>query len=101
MKEKQLDLRGLICADRAERIRAALTESGLGSLRVVVDDDAKGASRRRRGDGRGGGGRRTLVAGQDDVDFGSLPLDGGSPTQGGGCVPRVIGFGVVVDHDSQ
>lgn len=41
MEEKQLDLRGLICADRAERIRAALAESGLESLRIVVDDDAK------------------------------------------------------------
>ena len=66
-----------------------------------VTDDAQGASRGRQGDGRRWGGRRTLVAGQDDVEFGSLPLDGGSPTQGGGCVPRVIGFGVVVDHDSQ
>jgi len=41
MEEKQLDVRGLICADRAERIRAALAESGLESLRIVVDDDAK------------------------------------------------------------
>jgi len=41
MEEKQLDLRGLVCADRAERIRAALAESGLESLRIVVDDDAK------------------------------------------------------------
>jgi len=41
MEEKQLDLRGLVCADRAERIRAALAESGLESLPIVVDDDAK------------------------------------------------------------
>lgn len=41
MEEKQLDLRGLVCADRAERIRAALAETGLESLRIVVDDDAK------------------------------------------------------------
>lgn len=41
MPEKQLDLRGLICADRAEQIRAALAEPGLDSLRVVVDDQAK------------------------------------------------------------
>ncbi|NLF71849.1 MAG: sulfurtransferase-like selenium metabolism protein YedF [Candidatus Anammoximicrobium sp.] len=38
---KQLDLRGLVCADRAEHIRAALAESGLESLDIVVDDDAK------------------------------------------------------------
>lgn len=41
MTEKQLDLRGLICADRAERIRAAFAEPGLDALRVVVDDQAK------------------------------------------------------------
>lgn len=41
MAEQHLDLRGLICADRAERIRKALGEPGLDTLRVVVDDDAK------------------------------------------------------------
>ena len=41
MAEQYLDLRGLICADRAERIRAALGAPGLEALRVVVDDDAK------------------------------------------------------------
>lgn len=41
MGDKQIDLRGLICADRAERIGAALAEPGLESLRVLVSDDAK------------------------------------------------------------
>lgn len=41
MAEKQIDLRGLICADRAERIRAVLAEPGVEALRIIVDDDAK------------------------------------------------------------
>ena len=41
MREEQIDLRGLICADRAERIGVALAEPGLESLCVLVSDDAK------------------------------------------------------------
>ena len=46
MVERHLDLRGLICADRAERIRAALGEPELDALTVVVDDDTKAAQAR-------------------------------------------------------